>query len=267
MFNKINQHWLAGVLMVSLMAGCQPAKEKVTEKPLDLKNDEVKASYIIGVNMGKNLNKNVDSFQEIDIQISRDVIVQGFRDGLLGSEKMNDKQIATGIKDFEKKITAKLQAKKAKEEKESLEKSNAYLKENAKKEGVITTDSGLQYKIIRPGTGAKPGIKDKVKVHYVGTLINGKKFDSSYDRNTPATFGVGGVIPGWTEALQLMKKGAKWQLTIPSDLAYGPKGRPGIPPYAVLLFDVELLDINPTLETPKKAAKDEDPKPKKNPAK
>ncbi len=256
--------WLVAAVTVSIMTGCQQAKEEVKEKPLDLKNEDVQAAYIIGVNMGKNIGQNIDSFKDIDMNISREIIIKGFEDGLKGSVKLTDEQIATGIKAFEKKITSRLEAKSAKE---SLDKSNAYLKENGAKEGVVTTASGLQYKILRPGTGAKPGPKDKVKVHYKGTLVDGKKFDSSYDRKTPATFGVSGVIPGWTEALQLMKKGAKWQLTIPSDLAYGPKGRPGIPPYAVLLFDVELLDINPKVETAKKAVKDEDPKPEKDPAK
>jgi FKBP-type peptidyl-prolyl cis-trans isomerase len=121
---------------------------------------------------------------------------------------------------------------------------DAFLAENAKKEGVKSTPSGLQYKVLTEGDGAMPAATDTVKVHYTGTFIDGKKFDSSVDRGEPATFGVDQVIPGWTEALQLMKVGSKWQLAIPSDLAYGPQGRGAqMPPNSVLLFDVELIEI------------------------
>ncbi len=251
-----------------VLAGCQADKEASKEKVLDLKNQDVQGAYIIGVNMGKTIGKNIDSFKEIQISISRETILQGFKDGLAGKVKLSDEEINKGIKSFEARIKKNLAAKTAKEQKENLEKANAYLKENGKKEGVVTTASGLQYKIIKKGEGPSPTSKDKVQVHYRGSLINGKQFDSSYDRNMPATFGVGGVIPGWTEALLLMKKGAKWQLTIPSDLAYGAKGRPGIPPYAVLIFDVELLAINPVVEKPAAASKkNQDQKPEKNPAK
>lgn len=120
----------------------------------------------------------------------------------------------------------------------------AFLAENAKKEGVVTLPSGLQYKIIKEGKGAKPAANNSVECHYEGRLINGTKFDSSYDRNEPATFGVTQVIPGWVEALQLMPEGSKWELYIPYNLAYGEKGAgQSIPPYATLVFDVELLGI------------------------
>jgi FKBP-type peptidyl-prolyl cis-trans isomerase len=118
----------------------------------------------------------------------------------------------------------------------------AYLAENKKKEGVVTTASGLQYKILTAGNGPKPGSKDTVTTHYVGTFVNGRKFDSSYDRKEPTSFKVDKVIKGWTEALQLMPEGSKWQLVIPSDLAYG-AGRPGIPPLSTLVFDIELLKV------------------------
>src|SRR5262249_17517826 len=121
---------------------------------------------------------------------------------------------------------------------------DAFLAANKSKPGVQTTASGLQYKVIKSGTGATPGASDVATVHYKGSLMDGTVFDSSYDANEPATFNVSGVIPGWTEALQLMKVGDKWQLFIPSDLAYGETGRlPKIPPNALLVFDVELLDV------------------------
>ena len=114
---------------------------------------------------------------------------------------------------------------------------------NAKKEGVVELPSGLQYKVITEGTGPKPVDGDKVTTHYTGTLIDGKIFDSSVARGTPATFGVNEVIKGWTEALKLMPEGSKWELYIPYDLAYGPGGRPSIPPYATLIFEIELIDV------------------------
>jgi FKBP-type peptidyl-prolyl cis-trans isomerase FklB len=135
---------------------------------------------------------------------------------------------------------AKVAEEAAKNEKLSQE----FLTANGKKDGVVTLPSGLQYKIIKAGTGAKPAAASKVQVHYRGSLIDGTEFDSSYKRGEPASFPVNGVISGWTEALQLMKEGAKWQLVIPSDLAYGENGAPPmIPPNATLVFDVELLKI------------------------
>ena len=124
-----------------------------------------------------------------------------------------------------------------------LEKGEAFLKENAKKEGVKTTASGLQYKVLKEGEGKSPKATDEVVVHYKGTFIDGKEFDSSYKRNQPAEFPLNGVIPGWTEGVQLMKEGAKYQFVIPSKLAYGERGRPSIPPNSTLVFDIELIKV------------------------
>jgi len=128
---------------------------------------------------------------------------------------------------------------------ENAASNQKFLTENAAREGVTTTASGLQYEVLTPGTGAQPGPTSRVTVHYEGSLINGKVFDSSYKRGQPATFGVHQVIPGWTEAMQLMQEGAKWRLTIPSELGYGARGAGGsIPPNAVLVFDVELISVS-----------------------
>jgi len=127
----------------------------------------------------------------------------------------------------------------------AIEEGRKFLAENGKKPGVITTASGLQYEVLTAGTGETPKLTDKVTTHYKGTLINGKQFDSSYDRGEPATFPVSGVIKGWTEALQLMKVGDKWKLYIPYDLAYGERGAGrDIPPYSTLIFEIELLKVN-----------------------
>jgi FKBP-type peptidyl-prolyl cis-trans isomerase FkpA/FKBP-type peptidyl-prolyl cis-trans isomerase FklB len=143
-------------------------------------------------------------------------------------------------------MTKMQQGQAAKQEataKANIELGAKFLEENKKKTGVKVTGSGLQYEVLQEGKGSAPAATDTVKVHYTGTLIDGTKFDSSYDRKEPVEFPVGGVIKGWTEALLMMSPGAKWKLAIPSDLAYGPQGRPGIPPNAVLLFEVELLEV------------------------
>jgi FKBP-type peptidyl-prolyl cis-trans isomerase len=136
-----------------------------------------------------------------------------------------------------------MQAKMAKEGEANMKKGTDFLAANKSKEGVTTTPSGLQYKVVQPGKGATPTDKDTVVCHYKGTLIDGTEFDSSYKRGEPAEFPVSGVIAGWTESLKTMKEGEKRQLFIPSELAYGPQGRPGIPPNSVLLFDIELLTV------------------------
>jgi FKBP-type peptidyl-prolyl cis-trans isomerase len=144
---------------------------------------------------------------------------------------------------WQQKMRAKMAAKQKKEAAENLAAGTAFLEANKKKEGVKVLPDGLQYKIIKEGTGPTPTADDKVKTNYRGTLIDGTEFDSSYKRNRPAEFNVKGVIKGWTEALELMKVGAKWELFIPPNLAYGERGRPGIPPNSTLIFEIELLDI------------------------
>ena len=137
----------------------------------------------------------------------------------------------------------------------ALEKGRQFLNENGKKEGVTSTSSGLQYKVLKAGTGPKPKADDVVTTHYRGTLVDGKEFDSSYKRNEPAVFPVNGVIPGWTEALQMMPAGSKWQLAIPANLAYGEDAPPQIGPNSVLLFDIELLSIKAPDASPSPAGK------------
>jgi len=144
---------------------------------------------------------------------------------------------------FRQQMMAKQKQRQQVDGAKNLAMGKAFLEANGKKEGVKVLPSGLQYKVIKKGTGKTPTAADKVKTHYRGTLIDGTEFDSSYKRNAPAVFGVTQVIKGWTEALQLMKEGAKWQLYIPANLAYGERGRPGIPPNSTLIFDIELLEV------------------------
>lgn len=192
--------------------------------------DKEKLGYGVGVQFGRVLEHSGD-------RIDFDSLIIGISDAMSGGEfAMSDEEMDTAIREFQQFVQQDL--------KEALEgKGQEYLDTKAKEEGVVVLPSGLQYKIVRPGTGASPKPTDTVETHYRGTFPDGKEFDNSYSRGTPATFAVTGVIRGWTEALQLMKVGAKWELYIPYDLAYGAAGRPGIPPYSALVFEIELLRI------------------------
>ncbi|MGB0468306.1 MAG: FKBP-type peptidyl-prolyl cis-trans isomerase [Pontibacterium sp.] len=204
---------------------------------LKLETTEQKASYGIGRQMGDQLANN--SFEGVDLE----AVAAGLRDSFDGEAlRIEVSEIQTAFDE----INRRLQEQQQKEAEQFVKAGEAFLTENAKKDGVITLDSGLQYEVIQAGEadGEKPTASSKVRTHYHGTFIDGKVFDSSYDRGQPAEFPVGGVIAGWTEALQLMTKGSKWRLTVPYNLAYGAQGSPGgIPPYAALVFDVELIDI------------------------
>lgn len=217
------------------------------QENLVLKTQKDKMSYIIGMDIGTNLKK-----QSIDIDTN--ILAKGVKDALSGGKPLlTEQEIQETMAAFQKEMMAK-QAEVGKKNKGEGE---AFLAENKKKEGVKTLPSGLQYKVIKAGTGKKPKLNETVTAHYRGTLINGTEFDSSYKRGQPVSFPVSGVIPGWTEALQLMEVGAKWQLFIPSNLAYGEQGAGSvIGPNATLIFEVELVSIQEKKEnqkpTPKK---------------
>ena len=204
-----------------------------------LPTEKDKVSYMIGMQMGKSLEQVKD---EVDV----DVISKAIRSSLAGEKMLMDEKQAQEIAQaFGQKMQEKMIAKaKADAEKNKAE-GDKFLAENAKKPGVKTTPSGLQYQVITEGTGPKPKDTDVVRVHYKGTLLDGKTFDSSYDRGTPATFPLGGVIPGWREGLALMPVGSKYKLWIPASIGYGEAGTQGGPigPNATLAFEVELLEI------------------------
>lgn len=203
-----------------------------------LKTQKDRLSYGIGMDIGNSLKA-----QSIDID--PDTLTMGIKDVLSGNKLlMTEQELADTMETLKKELMAK-QMEKMKEIGENNKKEGAeFLAKNSKNEGVTTLPSGLQYKIITEGAGDKPKATDTVTVNYRGTLIDGTEFDSSYKRNQPATFPVNGVIAGWTEALQLMNTGAKWQLFIPSELAYGERGAgQQIGPNSTLIFDVELISI------------------------
>ena len=217
-----------------ILIGCQNDDQEITE--LDTQIDKV--SYCIGLDLGENFTK-----QGLDVEI--DAMAQGIRDVQGGSERLlTDEERMNVMNAFQKDMRDKFESERKDKSLTNRKAGEVFLATNKDKEGVITLPSGLQYKVITAGTGKTPGRDDTVMTHYRGTLIDDKQFDSSYDRGEPATFPVSGVIAGWTEALMLMKEGAKWQLFIPSNLAYGDRGMgPDIGPDATLIFDIELIEV------------------------
>ncbi len=205
-----------------------------------LKDQKEKVSYSIGLDIGTTLKRQL-------IDVNPELLNKGIQDGLSGTKALlTDEEMKATMAAFQKDMTEKqATSKKATGEKNTAE-GKKYLEENKGKEGVKTTASGLQYKVLKEGSGPTPKATDTVKVNYRGTTIDGTEFDSSYKRGEPATFPVNRVIKGWTEALQLMKVGSKYQLFIPNELAYGERGAGSdIGPNAMLIFDVELLEIVP----------------------
>lgn len=225
---------LSVILGAVLLAG--PAYSE--DKPA-LKEQKEKVSYSIGMDIGKTMKK-----QSIDI--NPDVLAKGLKDAYTDSKPlMTEEEMRETMTAFQKEMMAKQQERMKVLSEKNKKEGEAFLAENKKKEGIKTLPSGLQYKVISEGTGEIPKATDTVSVNYRGTLTDGTEFDSSYKRGQPATFPVKGVIAGWTEVLQLMKTGSKWQLFIPSNLAYGDHGAGNtIGPNAVLIFEVELLSIS-----------------------
>jgi FKBP-type peptidyl-prolyl cis-trans isomerase FklB len=203
-----------------------------------LKTQKDKASYTIGAQIGTDMKKQ-------GVDIDPEVLAKGIKDGFRGSKMLlTEQEMKESIVGLQQQMAAKQAERMRVQGDKNKQEGATFLVENAKKEGVKVTQSGLQYKAIKEGTGKMPKAEDTVTVNYAGTLIDGTEFDSSYKRGEPATFAVKGVIKGWTEALQLMKVGSKWNLYIPSHLAYGEQGAGRvIGPNATLIFEVELLGI------------------------
>jgi len=216
----------------------QKSESKTDSTPITLTTQKQKVSYAIGMQIGKNLTR-----EGVDIDTA--VFLRGLVDVVTNSKPlMSDDEARTVITKLQQETMAKREAEMKAVGDANKKEGEAFLAENKKKEGVVTLPSGLQYKIVKQGTGPKPVATDNVVCNYRGTLVNGKEFDSSYKRGHPATFPVSGVIKGWTEILQLMPVGSKYQVWVPSDLAYGSRpGSPEIGPNATLIFDIELLEI------------------------
>jgi len=221
---------MSTLLGVFFLVSCQT---KLTS--VDLKSEIDSVSYCIGLSIGTNLQSS--PMKEINYL----AVAKGLEDGFGGKKTIDPYEANRIISDYMQRVQNESSVK-------NKEEGEKFLAENKTKSGVVTTANGLQYKIVREGTGPKPKLTDNVTVHYHGTLIDGTVFDSSVERGEPATFPVNGVIPGWQEALQLMPVGSKWDLYIPSELAYGSSPMPGskIQANMVLIFEVELLSINKT---------------------
>jgi len=234
-----------------------PAKPGSAAKPapLVLKTEKDKASYAIGMSMAKGMKA-----QGVDIDPA--ILARGLKDGLAGKPQLTDEEAQAALAELQKTVRAQQDAKAKIEADVNKKEGDAFLAANKAQSGVVTLPSGLQYKVLKAGTGAKPTKDDTVVCNYKGTLLSGKEFDSSYKRGQPATFPVSQVIPGWTEALQLMPVGSKWQLWIPASLGYGPRAAgPDITPNSTLVFEVELESIAPKTDSKADPSKQDESKP------
>lgn len=226
-----------GALTLSL------AESSQAQDNLNLEAKENRYGYSVGANIGLSLKRQ--GVNPSDGSMSLEAMVKGLRDAFGPADlQLSDTEIKEALQTYQQEIMAKREADRKAAAETNMRASEAFLAENAKKEDVVTLESGLQYKVINSGTGTSPSAKDTVSVHYRGTLIDGTEFDSSYKNDTPATFQLNKVIPGWTEGLQLMKPGAKWKLFVPPALGYGAQGsRNIIGPNEALIFEVELLSV------------------------
>jgi FKBP-type peptidyl-prolyl cis-trans isomerase len=219
------------------LAACQPQDSGTTEEEVALDTSQARLSYGVALGLGRNMAND-------GLAVDVDAFALGLRDALSGAEqRLTEEEIRDEMLAFQERITAERQAQQSAVAEANAQAGTAFLTTNAAREGVVTTESGLQYEVLEAGDGAMPGPTDQVQVHYRGTLVDGTEFDSSYSRGQPLTFGVNQVIPGWTEGLQLMSVGSKYKLVIPSELGYGAAGSGQIPPNAALVFEVELLGI------------------------
>jgi FKBP-type peptidyl-prolyl cis-trans isomerase FklB len=223
-------------MAVSLLAftSCEPA----ASSGADIKTWEDSLSYAIGVDIAGSMKRNGD------ITLVPAMLAAGYQEGLDSTAVFKEEDLKAVMTKFQNMMRAKAEEEQNKKAEENRQAGEAFLAQNKSQAGVMTTPSGLQYKVITEGTGPKPTLADQVKAHYAGRLVNGKEFDSSYKRGEPATFPLGGVIRGWQEGLQLMSVGSKYELYVPGDMGYGPGGfPPDIGPNEVLIFEVELLEI------------------------
>lgn len=236
----------SAVAALGLM-GCQkdaPSTESAASTvDIETLTEAQKQDYAMGASMAVFVNSRKDEMTRLGGELDKDVVVQGFVDALAEKSALTTDQIREFAQAGEQAMRDLVEQEAAKAAENNIAAGLAFLEENGKKEGVVTTESGLQYEVLEEGEGASPIATDSVTVHYRGTLLDGTEFDSSYSRGEPATFPLNRVIPGWTEGVQLMKEGGKYRFYIPSELAYGQRATGSITPNSTLLFDVELLAV------------------------
>lgn len=236
---------LVAVSLFTLSA-CQPAADK--QGPVTMDSEIAKQSYSFGVSAGYYIDSAVSEHKAMGIELDAALIVRGMQDALADKATVSEEEIQNHLTNLDQIFREKQEAHAELAAVEAAAAGQAYLVENASKEGVVVTVSGLQYEVLAEGDGAKPKAEDTVTVHYKGTLLDGTTFDSSYDRGEPAQFPLNRVITGWTEGVQLMSVGSKFRFTIPSELAYGERDMGVIAPHSVLVFEVELLDVQSAAE-------------------
>ncbi len=242
---------IIGAAVLALTA-CQTEKEPAAQADkaaaaaavdFNSMNEMQKISYAIGQDQARGVSEHVKNYAAMGIQLDTDMILQGSKDFYQGKEGLTEEQLKEQFTSLQEQYRDAASKKQEADAQENVAKGAAFMAENAKKEGVVQTESGLQYRVITAAEGPKPAATDTVKVHYKGTLIDGEEFDSSYSRNQPATFPLNGVIKGWTEGVQLMSVGSKYEFVIPAELAYGDRASARIPANSTLVFEVELLEI------------------------
>jgi FKBP-type peptidyl-prolyl cis-trans isomerase FkpA len=239
---------IAGSALFITACGSEQIKEEEKAPQLVVtaeSSDAQKQAYALGASMGSFAKNRLELHDKMGLGLDTAALKAGFADAMEGNMQFTETEIQTLAQASDTALRAAQQVEADAKAEAVIAEGVAYLAENAKREGVITTESGLQYEIVTEGDGASPTAADTVKVHYRGTLIDGTEFDSSYKREEPISFPLNGVIRGWTEGLQLMKVGSTHRLYIPSELGYGSSTAGSIPPNSVLIFDVELLEINP----------------------
>lgn len=236
----------ASTALVFGLAACQPTKtEEATVSDVDTATmtDDEKHAYTIGLSIGNFVKVRSEEAAKFGFEFNEELVRKGYQDGVAGQPKLTQEEMQAVAQAADMRYKEKEQEVAALASQANIDEGAAYLAENGQREGVITTESGLQYEILVEGDGAQPTADDTVTVHYRGTLLDGTEFDSSYSRNEPATFPLSRVISGWTEGVQLMKEGSKFRFHIPSNLAYGERATGKITPNSTLIFDVELLEI------------------------
>ncbi|RKF14435.1 FKBP-type peptidyl-prolyl cis-trans isomerase [Alginatibacterium sediminis] len=240
MINKFTRSALsAAVLSVTLSA--MPV---LADQSLEGATESQTQGYAIGASVATYIAQTIEQQAELGLELDREFVLQGMSDALSGDTKMSQEEIQAQLTALDAKLNTLMEAKSAEQAALAVEEGKAFLAENASKDGITVTESGLQYKVEQAGEGDKPSAEDTVTVHYEGKLLDGTVFDSSIERGEPVSFPLNRVIPGWTEGVQLMSPGAKYTFFIPSELAYGEAGAgQSIPPHATLTFSVELISI------------------------
>ena len=239
---------------VMLAVGCQKeeapteaakVEQAQTEAAVaQFQSEEEKAAYAIGVSFANYLESSIEKPAEIGVVLKKELVLQGIEDVFADKAKLNEEEIRTALEALDKTVAEKMQQQAAEKAAAALKVGEEFRAEFEKQEGVKKTESGLLYQVMTPAEGEKPAETDTVEVHYVGTLTDGTKFDSSYDRNQTTSFPLNRVIPGWTEGVQLMPVGSKFKFVIPPELAYGEQESPKIPANSTLVFEVELVSID-----------------------